>query len=125
MLSEGLKRDPTEAESQVLHALRDWSEQTGVNLSALRPERSTEKTDLREITFHTTGSGSMNSIARFIWCLQTAELPIKVKMLRLGSRKEGIDDLSLELRFSTLYLATHLPSPVEASAQNVQKGTGQ
>ena len=125
MLAGSLKQDPVEAESQVLHALRDWSEQTGLNLSALRPERSTDKTDLREITFHTAGSGPMSSISRFMWCLETAEIPIKLKMIRLSSRKEGIDDLSLELRFSTLYLAVQPPSAVQASAQNTTKGADQ
>ena len=125
MLTGSLKRDPAEAESQILHALGNWSEQTGLNLSALRPERSTEKTDVREITFHISGSGSMNSISRFVWCLETAEIPIKVKVLSLASRKEGIDDLSLQLRFSTLYLATEAPSLVEASARNDPKGTDQ
>jgi len=125
MLSGSLKRDPGEAESQILHALGNWSEQTGLNLSSIRPERSTEKTDVREITFHISGSGSMNSISRFVWCLETAEIPIKVKVLSLASRKEGIDDLSLQLRFSTLYLATEAPSLVEASARNDPKGADQ
>ena len=125
MLTGSLKRDPGEAESQILHALRDWSEQTDLNLSSIRPERSTERTDVPEITFHISGSGSMNSISRFVWCLETAEIPIKVKVLSLGSRKEGIDDLSLQLRFSTLYLATEAPSLVEVSARNDPKGADQ
>jgi len=125
MLTGSLKPDPGEAESQILHALRDWSEETGLNLTALRPERSTEKTNLREITFHISGSGSMSSISRFMWYLETAEIPIKVKVLRLGSRKEGIDDLSLQLRFSTLYLDTETPSIVVTNVQNDPRGGGQ
>jgi len=125
MLTSSLKRDPGEAESQILHALGNWSEQTALNLSAIKPERSTEKTDVREITFHISGSGSMNSISRFVWCLETAEIPIKVKVLSLGSRKEGTDDLSLQLRFSTLYLAVQAPPAVMASVQNDPKGVDQ
>ncbi len=125
MLTGSLKRDPGEAESQILHALGNWSEQTGLNLSSIRPERSTEKTDVREITFHISGSGSMNSISRFVWCLETAEIPIKVKILRLGSRKEGTDDLSFQFRFSTLYLAVQAPPAVMASVQNDPKGADQ
>ena len=125
MLTSSLKRDPGEAESQILHALGNWSEQTGLNLSSIRPERSTEKTDVREITFHISGSGSMNSISWFVWCLETAEIPIKVKVLSLGSRKEGTDDLSLQLRFSTLCLAVQAPPAVMASVQNDPKGADQ
>ena len=125
MLTGSLKRDPAEAESQILHALGNWSEQTGLNLSALRPERSTEKTDMPEITFHISGSGSMDSISQFVWCLETAEIPIKVKVLNLGSRKEGTDDLSLQLRFSTLYLDNETPSIVVTNVQNDPRGGGQ
>ena len=126
MLAGGLRRDPAEAEGQIMHALGDWSEEAGLRLSSLKPERPREKTDLREITFHVTGSGSMNSISRFLWRLETAKVPIKVKIVELRSRKEGTDDLLLQsLRISTLYLAAQSPSPSEASVQSASTGDGQ
>ncbi|MDY7010193.1 MAG: hypothetical protein SVV80_05500 [Planctomycetota bacterium] len=111
ILTGSLKSDPAEAESQMLHALRDWSEQAGLNLSLLRPERSTEKTDLREITFHVAGDGTMRSVSRFLWSLETADIPTRLKTMQLRSRKEGIDDLSVQLRISTLYLSDESPLP--------------
>ena len=125
ILAGSLKRDPAEAESQMLHALRDWSEQAGLNLSLLRPERSTEKTDLREITFHVAGDGTMNSISRFLWCLETADIPTRLKTVQFRSRKEGIDDLSVQLRISTLYLAAERPLPLETRAEIASEGGGQ
>jgi len=105
MLAGGLERDPVGAESQLLHALRDWSEEAGLDLSSLRPERSTEKTDLRKVTCHAVGSGSMASVSRFLWLVETAEIPVKLEAVQLRSRKEGVDDLALQVRLSTLYLA--------------------
>jgi len=125
MLAGSLKRDPGEAESQMLHALRDWSEQAGLNLSLLRPERSTEKTDLREITFHIAGDGTMNSISRFLWRLETADIPTRLKTVQFRSRKEGIDDLSVQLRISTLYLDAERPLPLERRAEIASEGDDQ
>ena len=103
MLAGGLRSDPAEAESQLLRALRDWSVEVGVKLSSLRPDRSGEKSKLPEIIVHAAGSGSMSSVSRLLWRIETARIPVKIRMLQLGSRKDGTDDLSLHLRVSTLY----------------------
>ena len=116
MLVGGMKRDPTEAESQLLRSLRDWSAEVGVKLS-LRPERSTAKSELPEIIVHTTGTGSMAAVSRLLWRVETAAIPVQVKMLQLGSRKQGTDDLSLHLRVSTLY-----SPPGADSAQQAARG---
>lgn len=106
MTSHGLTRDAAEAESQALHAIRDWAVEAGLVLSSLRPERSREVAELREITVHAAGTGSMRAVSRFLWLAETREIPIKVKMLQLGARKEGTDSLTLQLRLSTLYMDT-------------------
>ena len=104
MLDNGMQRDPAEAESQILRLLRDRSAEAGVKLSSLQPERSTEKSELPEITVHVAGTGSMAAVSRLLWQIETARVPLKIKMLQLGSRKDGTDDLSLHLKVSTLYL---------------------
>ncbi len=104
MLAAGLNSDASEAESQFLHALRNWSQESGLTLSSVKPQRIAREGELQEITFQAAGTGSMHSVAQFLWRLETASLPIKVKELQLDSRKEGADDLSLQLRISVLYL---------------------
>jgi hypothetical protein len=103
----GLKHDPTEAESQILHALADWSREAGVKLVAVKPERAIERENLKkplqEITFVASGTGSMSNIRLLLYRIETSKIPLRVKSLQLGSRKEGTDDLSVELRLSTLY----------------------
>jgi len=123
----GLKYDPAEAETQMLHALGEWSEEAGLNISLLRPERlaDKDKTDLREITFFVAGNGSMESVSRFLWRLETGDVPARLKTVQLRSRKEKIDDLSLQLRVSTLYMAAQKPSGVERSAEVASKGGGE
>jgi Tfp pilus assembly protein PilO len=115
-MAAGLKRDPAEAESQILHAVRDWSAETGLKLASLKPERLPGKKSLQEISFQAVGTGSMDAVARFLWRIETAEVPIRVKELQLGARKEGTDDLTLQLRLSTLYLPARRPASTEAQA---------
>ena len=103
MLAEGMKHDPAEAESQVLHALGKWADDAGLDLVSLKPERSTKETLLPEIDIRAAGTGSMSAVSRFLWQLETARIPVKVKALQIGSRKEGQDDLSLQVQISTLY----------------------
>jgi len=123
MVAAGLRRDPTEAESQVLHAVGDWATEAGLRLSSMKPDRLSEKQPLQEINFQATGTGSMNAIARFLWRVETAGIPIRLKELQLGSRKEGTDDLTLQLRLSTLYQAT--PSPAPTSGAAAARSTGE
>ena len=112
MLAGGLKGDPFDAETQVLHAVRDWSQEAGLDLASVKPERVALEGDIQEITFQAAGTGPMSAVARFLWLLETTSLPLRIKDLQLGSRTEGRDDLSLQLRISTLYLAR------EAGASN-------
>jgi len=103
MTQAGMKEDAAEAESQMLHAVRDWAERTGLSLASVRPERVAGGEDLKQITFRAAGTGPMRSVARFLWEMHSSQVPLRIHDLQLGSRTEGRDDLSLQLRFSTLY----------------------
>jgi len=114
VLDYGLKKDPTEAESQLLHALGDWSAEAGLALSSLRPERATspvplesktDKSDLWEINCYIVGRGPLASVSRFLWLAETAQMPIKLSSVQLRTREDGTDDLTLQVQLSTLYLA--------------------
>lgn len=116
MTAAGIKLDPAEAESQVLHAIRDWSAESGVTLSMLKPDRLTEKTQLPAISFQAGAAGSMDAIGKWLWRMQYAKIPLRITELQLSSRKEGTDDLTATLRLSTLYMSTQAPAAAPAKA---------
>ncbi len=122
MLDAGLKFHVDEAESQVLHAIRDWSQQTGFALSSLRPERAKQNGKLQEITFQASGTGPMSSVARFLWQLESSSLPIRVAELQIGTRKEGTDDLTLQLRVSALCQPAARPTAPDESKVPTRTG---
>lgn len=103
MLAGGMTHDAADAESQLLRAIRDWSDEAGMELTSLRPERSAGVSALPEIIVHAAGSGTMAAFTRLLRRIETARIPVKVKTLQLGGRKEGMDDLSVHLKVSTLY----------------------
>ena len=121
MVATGLKRDPAEADSQILHAVQNWSQEAGLKLTSVKPERLPDKRSLQEISFQAAGIGTMNAVSRFLWRIETAKVPIRIKDLQVGARKEGTDDLTLQVRLSTLYQAP--PRPVAGGPSEADKAT--
>lgn len=104
MRDAGLDAGLARGESQVLHALRDWSQGSGLTLSSLKPGKVVERGEVLELTFQAAGTGSMRAVSKFLWHIETASLPLRIQQLQLGSRREGADDLSLQLSLSALCL---------------------
>ncbi len=103
MLSDGLQSE-TDAESRILSALREWSGAANMALSSIRPERISSERGLQEMIFTVAGRGTLDSVARFLWQIETAVLPVKIKDMQLGSSSESGDSMSLQLHLSALYL---------------------
>lgn len=104
-LSAGL-RNEVEAESKVGRALDEWSQEARLTLSSVKPERVASDKGLKEMTFVVVGTGTLDAVARFLWQIETAPLPIKVKDMQLGSSNESGQSMSIQLRLSTLCLGT-------------------
>jgi hypothetical protein len=122
MIAGTLKADPAEAQSRAQHALVDWAHQAGLNLVSVKAERMQAKGSLGEITFQAVAIGPMSAVSQFLWRCQTEVLPLRVKEIQLGSRKDGADDLSLTMRFSTLYLAEARPAAKAAGEAKASQG---
>jgi hypothetical protein len=105
MQDKGLRRkDVSEAEAPVLSSIRDWAQDAGMVLSAVKPERSEKEKDFQKLTFRATGSGRMSQISWFLWRIQTSPIPVKVSDLQLSAHKEGTDELTLQIGISTACL---------------------
>jgi Tfp pilus assembly protein PilO len=120
MLSDGLRND-AEAESRVARALNEWSGDTRLTLTSIKPERVAGDKGLKEMTFAVAGKGQLDAVARFLHKVETAELPIKVKDMQLGSSSESGDSMSLQLHLSSLYLSAEQQLP-EGQLQPKQQG---
>ena len=102
-LSEGLQNE-VEAEIKVGRAINEWSNEARLTLSSVKPERVASDKGLKEMTFVVVGTGSLDAVTQFLWKIETATLPIKVKDMQLGSSNESGQSMSVQLRLSALCL---------------------
>ncbi len=122
--SGGLKSSRGQAESQAQQAVLEWAKSAGVNVASLKPERDVTQNQFQVISFHVTGYGSMQSISTLLWSLETATIPVRVNDLQITPRKEGTDDLTLQISVSTLCLppdSTNKPAVSMADAWRSQR----
>lgn len=104
MAGVALLRDAPGAESQVLNRVREWAATNGLTLTSLKPERSEKEREFHRITIRATATGTMAQTAGFLHAVQTSGIPIRVADIQIASRREGIDDLSLQMGLATIYM---------------------
>ena len=124
-LSTGqINRNASEAESQVQNAVRDWAQDAGVSLSSVTPARSDKEKDFQKITFRAAAAGGMQQIARFLYRIQEADIPVRVTDLTLSSHREGgqSDELTLNLGLTTIWQPPAPPSSPPASPAPAREG---
>jgi hypothetical protein len=105
MVKAGLTPDTTENQSRALRALYDWSQDSGISLISLQPERVEEvpkHKELLQTRLRLSGTGSMSSVGKFLYRVQTAEIPLRVTHVDVTARPEGTDDLTINLIASTI-----------------------
>ena len=98
-----LPGNASQAESQILGSVREWASESRLSLSSLKPERNEKERDFHRITFRATGSGTMAQVARFLFHIETASEPARMTDVTITSRKEGTDDLTINLGIATIY----------------------
>ena len=117
-----LKVDGATAESQIIRSVGEWAQESGMNLSSVKPERAEKEKQFMKIQFRANGTGNMSAISRFMWRLQTSKVPIRVTDLSITTRRDGMDDLSMDLGISTVYLPPE-PAKNEAAPGKAQSNT--
>jgi hypothetical protein len=111
MLNNGLRADDSTAQSRTQQMLQNWARTAGINLDALSSERAPSQKGPFEavnfsLDFNTSGADSMRQIARFLWSVESATIPIRLNNIRIQSQKEGTDQLNVKLVVSALYMPT-------------------
>jgi hypothetical protein len=103
MQAGGMKTDPSDAEAQAQHALRDWYQEAGLTNYSQGPSRNTAEGKFVAVSFHTNGIGTMSGLAKLLWRIETTTIPMRVENLTITPHgAEGRDDLQIQLTVSTL-----------------------
>ncbi len=114
-----LTADESAAMSQASSDILKWGREVRVNVTAIKPDRTVTENKFVVSSFHVTASGQMASISRFIWALESAPVPLRVHEVQLKPKKEGTDELEVQLSVSTL----SLPADATDAAPNSSNKT--
>lgn len=104
MAGTTLTSSASEAEGQVLNRAREWAQESGLVLTSLTPERSEPEHGFERITVRATGNGGIEEVARFLFAVETADIPVRAGDISVTSRREGTDELQMQVVLSTIYL---------------------
>ena len=114
MNSDVLKREDSDAESQMLNSVREWGQQAGLSISSQKRERTEPEGDFVKITYRVTATGGVAQVSRFLYRVQNANVPVRVTDVSMNTKKDGTDDLQVSLGLATIYLS---PQPDKNSPQ--------
>ena len=117
MIGNRLPRDASTAESQILSSVRDWASESRLGLSSVKPERTEKEKDFYKITFRATANGNMSQVSRFLYHVQTSTVPARITDMTVTTRKEGTDELTLNVGIATIYPVPDSEKPKPAAAQ--------
>lgn len=110
MRQSNLQTTRSEAEGQIYGAVQSWAQQANLDLQLISPQRVIDRSTVPQVVFRVGAVGDMRAMSRFFEQMQQADFPIQASMVQLTTRKDGADDLTLEMQISTLFL------PVRADA---------
>jgi hypothetical protein len=120
MLSNGLQADDSTAQSRTQQMIQTWTRVANINLESINSEHvSTQKGPFQVINFsldfNTSGPDSMRQIARFLWSIESARIPIRLNDIKIQATREGTDQLNVKLVVSALYMPPTVPGAAAAS----------
>jgi len=93
-----------EAESQMLKAFERWSQEGGVAVSSIRPQWKEAEDDYKTVECRADVSGSLQSIAKFLYQIERDPMGVKVDSLELTARDNDGSQLALVIQISGLLI---------------------
>lgn len=109
--------DVSGAEGQFLHLLHGWEKEAGVGKASFQRVRSSELNGFTHLTFHVTATGRMPAVAMLLYRVETAPIPLRLEDVQLSPKKEGGDELQVQIVLSTLCRKGEAPKPQEPKQQ--------
>lgn len=123
MKKGGLQSDISDAQNNLYQAVSDWAHQSIVDITKITPQQPTaiEKSGFVQVPMQFDGTGTTSSVAKFLYQIEVAKIPVRIHNIQISSTKDGVDNLHIVADLTTLCLAqgNNRPStstPVVSSA---------
>jgi len=102
MQAKALPQTRSDAENQVLKAVARWTRDSRIALTSLTPQWQDADSEYALFTCRAAANGSLESLARFLYDVETDPLAIRIEEAQITSEDERGGALTLNLRFSGL-----------------------
>jgi hypothetical protein len=103
MAGNSVKTDASSAESQLLNSARQWAGAAGLSVMSLKPGKADKERGFEKAVMQIAGTGTMEQVSRFMYAVETARIPVRIGDLQMNSRKEGTDDLSVQITLTSIF----------------------
>ena len=100
MRQSALPQDDSNAEGKVEQAVHRWINESGVTLSRIQPQENSREELYRTYNCQADADGSLESVFRFLYELETDPLPLYIEEFTIRSSDDKGEKLKLSLRFS-------------------------
>lgn len=104
MRSNTLPNNPSLAQEQLLKAIQEWAQESGVSLNAITPQWKNDSEEYKTLVCRIDASGTLWMLSRFIYDIEKGPLGLKLESVDLTSRDNTGRQLSLGLQISGLVL---------------------
>ncbi|MCL4178094.1 MAG: hypothetical protein KJ072_10195 [Verrucomicrobia bacterium] len=104
MQTQALPSQTSLAEDLLLKAFDRWAKESGASIGSIRPQRKTGDPAFILLECRADASGTLGSLARFLYELENDPLAIKIDLLEMTANDNNGQQLTLTLQVSGLIL---------------------
>ena len=104
MKDRSLPAEMSVSEDRILKSVGRWVRDSRLGVTSLKPRWTDDEENFKKLEFRATAQGGMESVARFLYELETDPLPLKLEDIEIAARDERGDMLTLAVRFTGLVL---------------------
>jgi hypothetical protein len=107
-VSDNLNSTNTIAEDEVLRAIENWTGDSGILLTSIKPQWQNHDDRYRTYDVRLVAEGTMQESIEFVHAIELDELPLKIEQLELASREKSGKLISVSVHFTGLQLGEAL-----------------
>lgn len=104
MRTNTLPNNQSLAQEQVLKALVNWSQESGVGINGTSPQWKNDANDYKTLVCRVDASGTLWTLSRFLYDIEQGPMALKVESVDLSSHDNNGQQLTLALQLSGLVL---------------------
>jgi Tfp pilus assembly protein PilO len=104
MRTNMLPNNQSLAQEQVLKALVNWSQESGVSINGTTPQWKNDTDEYKTLSCHVDASGSLWTLSRFLYDIEKGPMALKVDSVDLSSHDSQGQQLTLGLQVDGLVL---------------------